>query len=187
VAKNALRELSRDLPSRPEIKKIMNALIGADLHVAIIAVSIVEAHLGQLIVTRLHRTDKDSINRLFENRGPLSDFNSKILIGEAFGLLTRPLADELHVMRAIRNSFAHAKMPLSFDLQPVEDEVRKLKLLTSIGGGKIPGPIAESLAVRIAPKNAFLLAIEIMLIILDEISKTKSPADKVLARALTKK
>jgi hypothetical protein len=188
VAKNALRELSRHLPSRPEIKKIMDGLTGKDdLHVAIIAVSIVEAHLEQLIVRRLHRADKDFVNRLFENRGPLSDFNSKILIGEAFGLLTSPLANELHVLRTIRNSFAHAKIPLSFELEAVESAVRSLKLLTSIGGGKIPGPIAESLAVEIPPKSAFLLVVQILIIIMDEIGKKKSPANKVLARALKKK
>jgi hypothetical protein len=158
-----------------------------DLHVAITGVSIIEAHLEKLIVTRLHSTDKDFLNRLFENRGPLSDFNSKILIGQAFGLLTRPLADELHMMRTIRNTFAHAKMPVSFDMPPVESAVRSLKLLTSIGGGKIPGPIAEKWALRIAPRNAFLLTIRIMLIILDEITKKKSSAAKVLARALSKK
>lgn len=160
MAKNALRELSRRLPSRPEINKIMDTLLDKDdLHTVIIAVSIVEAHLQKLIVSRLHRTDVDFTNRLFENRGPLSDFNSKILVAEAFGLLTRRLADELHVLRAIRNTFAHAKMPLSFDLEPVESEIRKLKLLTSIGGGKIPGPIKESLAAQLAPQSAFFLTL----------------------------
>jgi hypothetical protein len=188
VAKNALRELSRYLPSPPEITKIMEVLLDKDdLHTAIIAVSIVEAHLGKLIASRLHRSDKDFTNRLFETRGPLSDFNSKILVAEAFGLLTRPLADELHGLRAIRNTFAHAKMPLSFDLEPVELEIRKLKLLTSIGGGRIPGPIDGSLAAQLTPKSAFLLVVNILLIIIDEVTKKKSSADKVLARALKKK
>jgi DNA-binding MltR family transcriptional regulator len=188
VTKKALRELSRHLPSRPEIKKIIDSLSDKDdLHIAIIAVSIVEAHLQKLIVSRLHRADADFINRLFDNRGPLSDFNSKILVAEAFGLLTRPLAEELHVLRAIRNTFAHAKMPLSFDLEPVESEIRKLKLLTSIGGGKIPGPIRGSLAAPLAPQSAFLLVVSILLIIIDEITKKKSSANKVIDRALRKK
>jgi hypothetical protein len=186
--KNPLRELSRHLPTRPEIKKIMDGLVEQDdLHVAITAVSIIEAHLEKLIVSRLHSNDKNFLSRLFENRGPLSDFNSKILIGQAFGLITPPLGDELHMMRTVRNTFAHAKMPLSFDMQPVESAVRSLKLLTSIGGGKIPGPIAEKWALRIAPRSAFLLTMRIMLIILDEITKKKSSAEKVLARALSKK
>ncbi len=75
-------------------------------------------------------------------------------------------------------------MPLSFELQQVESEVRKLKLLTTIGGGKIPGPIAESLAARLSPKSIFLLVVSIMLMILDEIEKKKSSAEKVLLRAM---
>ena len=181
MAKNALRELSKYLPNRPEINKIMNTLLDKDdLHTAIIAVSIIEAHLQKLIVSRLHRSDADFTNRLFENRGPLSDFNSKILVAEAFGLLTRPLADELNVLRAIRNTFAHAKMPLTFDLNPVESEIRKLKLLTSIGGGKIPGPIKGSFAAQLAPKSVFLLVARILLIIIDEVTKKRSSANKVL-------
>lgn len=185
MAKNPLRELSRQIPSPPEVKKIMNGLIEQDdLHVAITAVSIIEAHLEKLIVTRLHSTDKDFINRLFENRGPLSDFNSKILVAEAFGLLTPPLANELHIMRTIRNTFAHAKMPLSFSMQPIEAEVRKLKLVFPTGGGTIPVPMFETFAARIAPRNSFLLSMRIMLTILDAISKKKSSADKVLRRVL---
>jgi hypothetical protein len=51
---DALRELSRQLPAPREIEAIMDGLRDKDdLHAAIIAVSIVEAHLEQLIITRL--------------------------------------------------------------------------------------------------------------------------------------
>ena len=53
MAKNVLRELSRQTPSPPEIEKIMNDLLNRDdLNIAITAVSIVEAHLEKLIVSR---------------------------------------------------------------------------------------------------------------------------------------
>ena len=128
----------------------------------------------QLIITRLKRREKDLLNRLFQNKGPLSDFNSKILIGEAFGILTGPLADELHVMRSVRNAFAHAKTHISFSDQPVALEVSRLRL----GSIRAKTPMSE--------KAAFLLATRITLIIMDEIGKKKSTADKVIARALQK-
>jgi DNA-binding MltR family transcriptional regulator len=186
MAKNALRELSRRLPNRPEIDKILNSLQGKDdMHVAVMAVSIVEAHLEKLIVTRLHRSDKEFLNRLFDNKGPLSDFSSKILVAEAFGLLTRPLAEELHVMRAIRNAFAHAKMPISFDMEILAKETRKLRLITTLGGPlEIPGPDGNTLVMDLAPKRGFLLAIRITLMIMDTIAKKKSSANKVIGRAL---
>ena len=97
----ALRELSRKFPAPPEVEKILNDLrTKDDYHAALIAVSIVEATLERLIVSRLRKTDKEFLNSLFENRGPLSDFNSKILVAEAFGIVTGPLAAELHSMRS---------------------------------------------------------------------------------------
>ena len=183
--RSALRELSRRFPAPREIKKIMDSLRNKDdLHAAIIAVSIVEASLEQLIVTRLKKSDKDLLDRLFQNRGPLSDFNSKILIAEAFGILTGPLAEELHVMRAVRNAFAHAKMHLSFADQPVALEVSRLRLGLGLKGAKLPISNEGAPEFHLAEKDAFLLAIRIALIILDEIRKKKSTADKVIARAL---
>ena len=76
--RRALRELSRKFPAPPEVEKILNDLrTKDDYHAALIAVSIVEATLERLIVSRLRKTDKEFLNSLFENRGPLSDFNSR--------------------------------------------------------------------------------------------------------------
>ncbi|WP_375764543.1 hypothetical protein ACE10X_21270 [Bradyrhizobium sp. Pha-3] len=181
--RDALRELSRRLPAPREVEKIFDGLQNKDdLHTGIVAVSIVEATLEKLIVTRLKRTDKEFLNRLFQNMGPLSDFNSKILTGEAFGILTRPLADELHVMRAIRNAFAHAKMLISFSDEPISQEVSRLKLTRSIQGTN--GTFPNGTPLNLPAKANFLLAIRIVLIIMDEIGKKKSTADKVIARAL---
>jgi len=177
--------LSRKLPAPREIKQIMDGLRNKDdLHTAIIAVSIVEAALEKLIVTRTKKREKEFLDRLFQNKGPLSDFNSKILVAEAFGFLTGPLAAELHVMRAIRNAFAHAKIHISFADPPVSAEVRRFRL----GLGTSARMIDEGLRlpVNISEKDVFLLATKIALIILDEIAKKKSSADKVITRALRK-
>jgi hypothetical protein len=78
------------VPTPPEIEKTMKILEGKnDIHVAIIAVSIIESTLEKLLISRLSNRDKPFVDSLFQNRGPMSDFNSKILIAEAFGLLTR--------------------------------------------------------------------------------------------------
>jgi DNA-binding MltR family transcriptional regulator len=183
--RDALRELGRKLPAPRDIDRIMDGLRDKDdLHTGIIGVSIVEATLERLIVTRLKRTDKEFLNRLFQNMGPLSDFNSKILIGEAFGILTRPLADELHVMRAIRNAFAHAKMHISFSDVPISQEISRLRLIRSIQETNTTFPDGTPLKFNLPGKTNFLLAIRIVLIIMDEIGKKKSTADKVIARAL---
>ena len=94
--KDALRRLSQKFPASEEIEEIMNGLRDRDdIHVAIMAVSIVEATLEKLIAGRIKRSDTDFVGKLFQHRGPMSDFNSKILIAEAFGILTAPLAEEI--------------------------------------------------------------------------------------------
>jgi DNA-binding MltR family transcriptional regulator len=167
--RDALRQLSETLPARPEIEKILDSLGDKDdIHVAVIGVSIVEATLEQLIVSRLSRSDKKLLSRLFQNRGPLSDFNSKILIAEAFGIVPSPLAEELHTMRAIRNAFAHAKMPISFSDAPVAGEVNALKLLEAIR--EVSNKFKKGLN-GLDNKDWFLLATRVALVMLQAIAE----------------
>jgi hypothetical protein len=182
---DTLRRLSRTFPARPEIDKIMNDLRDKDdLHIAIIALSILEATLEQLIATRLLKGDKEFLNRLFLNRGPLSDFNSKILIAEAFGIVTGPLANELHVMRGIRNAFAHSKIPLSFDHELVKREVDGLKLIEAMRNAKIKFTKGNDDTAELDRKSWFLLATRITLIMLDTIAEEKGSAAQVIDAAL---
>jgi hypothetical protein len=156
--RDALHELSRQFPAPREVEAIMDSLQDKDdLHVAIIAVSIVEATLEHLIVTRLPRTNKEFLSRLFQRMGPLSDFNSKILIAEAFGMLTGPLANELHVMRNVRNAFAHAKVPISFSSEAVEAELRRLRMIEAMKSVHMPIPEGAPAKLNLEGKSAFLL------------------------------
>jgi DNA-binding MltR family transcriptional regulator len=184
--RDALRRLSRKFPARPEIEKIMDGLRDKDdLHIGIIAVSILEARLQQLITTRLHKKgDKDFLNRLFLNRGPLSDLNSKILVAEAFGIVTGPLADELHVMRDIRNAFAHSTTPLSFEHELVKREVDGLKMLEAMRAARIKFSEGNDLTFELSSKSWFLLATRITLIMLDTIAGETGTAAEVVEAAL---
>jgi DNA-binding MltR family transcriptional regulator len=176
---SALKKLSKRVPTPAEIEEIMKSLKGKDdIHVAIIAVSIVESTLDRLLVSRLHNRDDTFVASLFQSHGPMSDFYSKTLIAQAFGLLTTPLAEELHVMRDIRNAFAHAKIVISFEDAPVKQGVDKLKLVGGILG----------LPVQFKPeldhKGRFLLATRIVLIMMDIISKSDEIAAEVMEEAL---
>src|SRR5437879_165892 len=104
--REALRRLSREFPAPPELDAILNNLRDKDdMSVAIMVVAIIEAKLEELIVSKLKVSNNTLTARLFLNRGPMSDFDSKILIAEAFGVLDSPMAQELHSMKAIRNVF----------------------------------------------------------------------------------
>ncbi|AIK68518.1 putative transcriptional regulator [Mesorhizobium phage vB_MloP_Lo5R7ANS] len=69
---------------------------------------------------------KDSYKRLFSGFGPLATFSSRIHIAEALGLIEKPLAKELHKLRAIRNLFAHSSRSLHFEDEEVAELLAKL-------------------------------------------------------------
>jgi hypothetical protein len=163
--RDALRRLSRKFPAPPEIEQIMTDLRGQnDLSVAIVASAIVEAALEKLITTKLKTKNANLLGRLFSARGPLADFEAKILIAQEFGILTSLLASELHCVRAIRNTFAHAKVPITFDHELLDREMKALstpKILGSLSV-KIDDQNAVSLQ-QLSNKHWFLLLIKIIL------------------------
>jgi hypothetical protein len=169
--KNMLRELSKKVPTAPEIEQLIAGLHEKDdIHLAIMGVALVEARLDNLLVRWLARNDSAFMNRLFESPGPMSSFSNKILTAEAFGVIRTALADELNSMRTIRNAFAHAKLPITFDDRPVSGEVDKLKMLEEI---RSSGTIIKT---KLTNKRWFLLAMEIALLTLDTLIKMKNDA-----------
>ena len=56
--------------------------------------------------------------------GPLSDFNSTILVAEGFDVVTGPIAGELQMTRAARIAFAHAKHTFTFEQSAIEKKAR---------------------------------------------------------------
>jgi hypothetical protein len=59
---------------------------------------------------RLRRRSK----KLFGFNAPFGTFDFKIRVGHAFGLFKDETEANLHTIRAIRNAFAHAKVPVKF-------------------------------------------------------------------------
>lgn len=96
----------------------------SDRTAAIAGASLVESVLQELLITSFRRKSADLLPRLFENRGPLSDFNSKILVAEAFGVIGTQQAAEIQRIRHIRNCFAHARLPVSFSTKEIATEVQ---------------------------------------------------------------
>src|SRR4051794_25939330 len=180
-AREALRRLSRKYPASTDLEKILNDLISApDMPVAIISAALAEATLEKLIQSRLKSSDPNLIGRIFNNRGPLSDFDSKILIAQAFGIITGPLATELHSLQVIRNTFAHAKIPVSFDHELIDREIKTLKtrerMLAVSSGSDLPFNLDN--------KGWYGLIARIAIIIMDGIEKHGGTADDAIADML---
>ena len=94
-----------------EAKKRFLALVEemngeSDRAVAIVGAAWVEEALSDAITSFLHSHQK-SQDRLFGSNGPLSTLSAKIDLARMLGIVTDSIRSDLHVIRDIRNEFAH--------------------------------------------------------------------------------
>jgi hypothetical protein len=62
----------------------------------------------------------DAERILFRSSGPLQSFEAKIRVGYAMGLYGEKAKENLDCIKAIRNAFAHALIPISFETPAVK-------------------------------------------------------------------
>jgi hypothetical protein len=114
--RDALRALSRKFPAPQEVKSILEGLDSEpDRVVAIVGSAIAESFLERAIISRLQDKSPELIGQLFNNRGTMGEFHSKILIAQAFGVIPPFQASEFIRINAIRNVFAHASVNVTFE------------------------------------------------------------------------
>lgn len=99
--------------------------------------------LKHILTEAMQPFDKENWKALFGGTGPLAVFASKIRIAYGFGLLTKEGHADAHLVRQIRNKFAHAEERISFE----SDEIKELTDKLSSAGSDIK------------PKDAFVHAI----------------------------
>ena len=90
-----------------------------DRGAAIVATAILEEHLLMAIQARIERHDHTE-KKMLNSDGPLSSFAARIDFGLLLGVYSEPLQRRLHVIRRIRNNFAHNMQPTSFKSQRAE-------------------------------------------------------------------
>lgn len=126
----SLRDLSRKTPTQDELHQAYDEIDHqkSDRAAAIIAASFLEDSLRFLLERRCVQLSKREYSELFD-RGPLSSFEAMIKIGFAFDFYRNLVRDDLDIIRQIRNAFAHAMVPLSFDTPQVISKVDGLKVI----------------------------------------------------------
>jgi hypothetical protein len=92
-----------------------------DRGAAILGAAYVDLFLRSAIERRL-RPIPDVVPGLFEDRGPLQEFSTRIHLGFALGIYLRRAFDDLRLVRDIRNAFAHNVEMMNFE----EPDVRGL-------------------------------------------------------------
>ena len=172
----ALRRLTRSAPEPRQMERILDALrTDTDLSVAIVGAALLESTLERVVIQQLKVSDPKLIEQLFENRGALSDFSSKITIAVAFGVISAADGAHLHTVRHVRNAFAHSRVPLTFATPEIEKEVQSLlKVLEEMKGvydamvkAAPPEWKLKEFDLNIPPKSAFRLIIQLLIIILN--------------------
>lgn len=130
-------------PGSAEADKRMKALIDelhgqTDRGVAIVGAAWVEEGLAVALESALHH-EKKAWGRLFGGNGPLNTFASKIDLAHILGMLSDAIYSDLHMMRLLRNEFAHLiaheteHTTLSFSSSHIKDRCLALKCIAHEG------------------------------------------------------
>lgn len=93
----------------------------SDRAAAILAVSFLEDRLAALLQVWL--VDEPSVvSKMFAGSGPLATLSAKIDMGLLLGILEKSRHRELHLIRDIRNKFAHGLEALTFETPRIRDQ-----------------------------------------------------------------
>jgi DNA-binding MltR family transcriptional regulator len=79
----------------------------SDAALSVLSASYIDAHLTDAWKRNMPGKSNATYDLLFDNNGPLATFSGKIRVAHGLGWLTDELASSLHVLRKIRNRFAH--------------------------------------------------------------------------------
>lgn len=104
----------------------------SDRGAAIVAVAWVEESITAALESFLHH-EPNSWKRLFAGSGPLANLSSKIDLCRLLGLITDTIRSDLHIIRDVRNEFAHQiahkthHTKLAFTTNHIKDKCLSLK------------------------------------------------------------
>jgi DNA-binding MltR family transcriptional regulator len=130
-----LKKISRENIAPEEFKDFLDNLsTEGDRGAAILAATMLEALLEELLTTKMRPLNKSQKSVLFDGDSPLATFSAKIKIAHAFSIISDDVCANLDLIREIRNAFAHAKRNLSFSTKEVSDVCARLRLLDRLPG-----------------------------------------------------
>jgi hypothetical protein len=89
---------------------------------------LVEHELEILLRPHFFRNGDDTWAELTGEHGPLRGFYSKIVTAYAFGICDSVGLENIHIVRKIRNVFAHSKRPINFNNDLVVKELKTVHL-----------------------------------------------------------
>jgi DNA-binding MltR family transcriptional regulator len=105
----------------------------SDRGAAIIGAAWVEEEL-QAAIESVLATDKSASDRLFRKSAPIFSFSAKIDLARLLGVLSAVVASDLHIIRKVRNEFAHSVLDrdsstLSFSTSRISDKCLAIRVV----------------------------------------------------------
>jgi hypothetical protein len=119
-----------------------------DRGAAIIAGALLEDFVVDAIKTRL-LPDEKVIDQFLTGMGPLATFSAKIDMAYLLKIVTSDCRRVMHIIRRVRNEFAHGLQPLSFETPRIQDMCSNL-ITTPEGFEQL---VKEQLAIELSPKT----------------------------------
>jgi DNA-binding MltR family transcriptional regulator len=130
MARRTISQLISQRPTNEELRKLFLELRGMhDRAAAIVVATLVEDALEKCLTTKMIRLSNSDHKTLFDGEGPLSSFASKIKVGYAFKCLDRVDRTEITTIKDVRNIFAHARIPVSFELPEIRMRIKNIKIV----------------------------------------------------------
>lgn len=117
-----------DKQAKDQFKKFLDEFKNeSDRAAVILGVAKLDIQLRQILIQFLlpNPTNEDN---LFDGDTPLSTFSSKINLAYRLGIISKNLSKALHLIRKIRNSFAHEIAGTTFESGGHADRVKELCL-----------------------------------------------------------
>jgi len=135
-----------------------------DRAVVILSAAQLDLMLRQLLESAL-LPSPTSDDELFDGERPLSSLSAKITLAYRLGLIDAALAKALHLVRKIRNAFAHEAIGCTLESGAHRERIRELVApFRSIEGFDLL--VGDGVAGKSQPKNEFRMAVAFMVVVL---------------------
>jgi len=123
----ALKDAGLKMPTIPDEVFELRDLLGkeTDRGCALTAAAYLDHELGKLLKKVLIQ-DEPLHKELFEGYGPLASFSSRIDLAYGLGYLAPLERRDLHLIRKIRNTFAHRTGNVTFDDSEISSRCQQL-------------------------------------------------------------
>lgn len=123
-----LKHLMKSYILHEDMEPHVSELVGdSDRAIAIVGGAIVESALKGALLERMPNLSKKLHDDIFDSRGALSTFSSKINIAAALEIISLATKRNANYIRAIRNIFAHSVQPISFGTPKIRAMCELLK------------------------------------------------------------